>query len=281
MKAQECYEMGKAYHAQGQYEKSHKYYQKAIQLASEELPKVDAREAIKYLAEKAHEFFELEYYASSEIHNIIKKYSELLATVQMEFFNYRDTTDDVINNVIKPFDIYEYKLITWIFDTIRIARLKNFPNKFYYNYKIFRLFDDNPSPSDLEKISDDVLNAVTKEFAIKLMLGFVTELYRSIKEHYERILQTNYPIEYHIFLTDKDGLSGLWNELHGRSIKIVFDCIKSLGLNNIDIVNMEKIIYGNLNIDVRGNDADINIIKNFVLGTEGIKVSVTTKEEAD
>jgi tetratricopeptide (TPR) repeat protein len=274
MTAQECYKMGEACHAKGQYSEAQEYLQKALQLAKEELPNLTPRKAVVYLAEKANEFFEQEYKTSDEFSDIIKTYSELLARAQMEMLNYRDTTDEVINNVLKPLNLYYDKLSAWIFNTIQSSMIKKFPNKFYYTREAQKLFPDNTP--DLDEFG----NAVCKELSNKLMSGFVIELYHSLKKHYERILQRDYSAEYHWFSTDKDRLDGLWNELYGRSICVVFDCLISLGLN-ISLTDMEKIIYGNLSIiiNVIGDGADINIINNFVC--ESIKVLVKTKDKED
>ena len=103
--------------------------------------------------------------------------------------------------------------------------IKKFPNKFYYIRKALELFpDDTP---DL----DEFRNAQCKGLSSKLMSEFVIELYYSIKKHYEILLRKDYSAEYHWFSEDKDRLDGLWSELYGRSIRVVFDCLISMGLN--------------------------------------------------
>jgi len=256
MNAQEYYEKGKSFHSEGQYKKAQEYLQKARELASKELPNLKPRQAVVYLAERAYEFFDYEYNnVENEIHNIIKTYSELLAVAQVASFHYQDTTDEVINNVLKPLNLYYDKLEAWVFNTIQDSVIEKFPNKFYYIQIALTLFDN----------TDELINAVHKELSNKLKSIFVIELYRSIKKHYERILKTYYPNEYNFL--DKEGLDGLWNELYGRSIKLIFDCLQSLGLE-ISLIDMEKIIYGN--IDVFGNEVDINIINHIVFGNSNI-----------
>jgi len=257
MTAQEYYEKGEILHAKGERSKAQEYLQKALQKAREELPDIDSPKALKYLANKAYEFFICEYKDSSnEIHSIIKKYSELLAVSQMEFLNYRDTKNDVIDNVLRPLNSYYDKLEEWIFNTIQSSMIKKFPNKFYYTRKALELFpDDTP---DL----DEFRNTQCKGLASKLMSEFVIELYYSIKKHYEILLQKDYSVEYHWFSENKDRLDGLWSELYGRSIRVVFDCLISMGLK-ISLLDAEKIFYNTVNLEIIGN-GDLNVTKNWV-----------------
>ena len=260
------YFLGMAYFKSNNREDGMKYLKKAEQLGSDyakqwiaaKVPTVTPREAVVHLAEKANEFFEQEYNSSYEIHSIIKTYSELLAKSQMEFLHYRDTTDEAINKLIKPLTLYYDKLEEWIFSTIQSSMMKKFPNRFFYDYQAFSIYDDGTE--DLDKLR----NVVCQELSNKLMSGFVVELYRSIKGHYEQVLQNDYPFEYQFFSTiDKKGLDGIWNELYGRSVRVVFDCLKSLGID-ISLIDMDKIVYGNL--DVTGQGGGVNIDKSAILG---------------
>lgn len=274
MNAQECYEKSKAYHDNGQYARSQEYLQKARQLASVELPDVTPRKAVVFLAKKTYEFFEQEYNNSNEIRGIIKTYSELLATVHIETLKYRDTTDEVITNIIKPLELSDYELVSWLCTALQSSLKKKFPNHFYYIYQAFKPYGDDTSVS--EKHGEIVMANITKELSNILMLVFVNELFRSIKEHYERVFQRDCPDEYRWLFTDKDKLSELWNELRGRAAMIMADCFKFMGID-IPLIDMEKIIFGDL--DIVGEGADININKSIVFGPGGIKVKVTTKEE--
>ena len=239
MNAQECYEMGEAYHAQGQYGKAQEYLQKAFQLAKMELPDVHPRKAVLYLAEKGYDFFEQEYNnLSNEIHSIIKTYSEFLATYHMAELHSSETTNEVIRNVLKPLNIYYDKLSAWIFNTLQSSNRKNFPNKFYYVRLAHSLYTDD------QQGTDELLHSKYNEQSNLLMSGFVVDLYLSIKENYERVLRNNYPYEYHWLVNDKDGLSKMSSELYDRSMKFVLNCLKNLGVNISD-KEIEKIIIQN------------------------------------
>ena len=134
------------------------------------------RQAVMYLAEKANEFFLQKYNnPSDEIHSIIKTYSELLAKSQMEFLHYRDTTNEAINEIIKPLTLYYDKLYEWIFNTIQSSMMERFPNRFFYEYQALTLYNDDTE--DLDKLR----NVICQELSNKLMSGYVVELYYSIK----------------------------------------------------------------------------------------------------
>ena len=218
------------------------------------------RQSVEYLAEKAYEFFEQEYYASDEIHSIIETYTTLLARAQMARFHYQDNTDEVINKVIKPMYLYYDKLGAWMFNTIQSSLTEKYPTKSYYARQAYKLFDDDNSAMD----------AICKELSNKLRSIFVIELWHSIKKHYEKVLQNYYPTEYKFFTNDKDGMEGLWDELYGRSVQVVFDSLKSLGLN-ISLIDKDKIIYNKVVVSSDGT-TPINIIKNIIFGDIDVTV---------
>jgi len=226
-----------------------------------ELNPVPPREAVVRLAEKAYEFFEQEYDTSDEIHSIIKTYSELLAVAQLERFNYRDTSDEVTNKIIKPMNLYYDKLDEWIFNTIQSSLIKKFPMKAHLCTQAYKLYDNDDNL---------VMHAICNELSNKLMSGFVIELSRAIKNPYEQIFQNHYPTEYHWFSEDRDRLEGVWDELYGRSVKVVFDCLKSLGLN-ISLIDKDKIIYNKVVVSSDGT-TPINIIKNIIFGDINLTV---------
>ena len=226
-----------------------------------ELNPVPPREAIVRLAEKAYEFFEQEYNNSNEIHSIIKTYSELLAIAQQERFHYRDNTDEVINKIIKPMHLYYDKLDEWIFNTIQSSLIKKFPMKAHLIRQAYKLYDDDDNA---------VMNAICNELSNKLMSGFVIELKHSLKKYHEIILKNNYPEDYEFFSNYKDGLEAIWDELYGRSVKIVFDCLQSMGLD-ISLIDKNKIIYNKVVVSSEGT-APINIIKNIIFGDIDVSV---------
>ena len=239
-----------------------RYKKNCAEMREAELNPVTPREAVVRLAEKAYDFFEQKYNASDEIHGIIKTYSELLAIAQMERFHYRDTSDEVTNKIIKPMNLFYDKLDEWIFNTIQSSLIEKFPMKSYLTRQAYKLYDDDDNL---------VIHAICNELSNKLMSGFVIELSHSIKKPYEKILQNHYPVEYNFFIEDKDRIEGIWDELYGRSVKVVFDCLKSLGLN-ISLIDKNKIIYNKVVVSSDGT-TPINIIKNIIFGDIDVTVN--------
>ena len=239
-----------------------RYKRNYDEMKEAELNPVAPREAVVRLAEKAYEFFEQEYNNNSgEIHSIIKTYSELLAIAQQERFHYRDNTDEVINKIIKPMYLYYDKLDEWIFNTIQSSLIKQFPMKSHLISQANKLYDNDDNL---------VMNAICNELSNKLMSGFVIELKHSLKKYHEIILKNNYPDDYELFSKYKDGLEAIWDELYGRSVKVVFDCLKSMGLD-ISLIDKNKIIYNKVVVSSDG-DAPINIIKNIIFGDIDVTV---------
>jgi len=234
MKAQECYEKSKAYHENGQYAKSQEYLQKARQLASEELPSVTPSKAVEFLAEKAYDFFIQEYNCSEEFRNIIEGYTKFLAAYNVAEFRYLETNDEIINKVLKPLYAYHEKLIKWILHTIQSSLKKNFPYRFYYLFLVNKLYDDDTP-------EEDKFRAIHVEFASKLAFRFKVELYRSIKEQYEKALQRSHTLEYQYFLM-KGRIDELWHELSDKTDALMNDCFKCMGLNEIDKENIQYIM---------------------------------------
>jgi len=232
-----------------------------------ELNPADAREAVVYLAEKANEFFEQEYHDSDEIHSIIKIYSELLAKRHMDILNGRHT----INEVIKPLCLYSDKLTDWVFTTIRSSLMKKFPYRSDYIRQAFTMYDD-----DTEKI-DVLMDAVCYELSHKLKSGFVMDLWQSMKEHYKRVLQNNYPFEYNLLTSNEKWIGGVWDELYGRSVKVIYDCLKNFGLEIPPLPDKEKIIFNKIEISNDGT-APINVSKNAIFGSIITKIEQTERK---
>ena len=227
-----------------------------IQKGNSEWFTASPREAVIHLAEKANEFFEQEYHKSKEIHSIIKTYSELLAKAQMELLHYRHTTNKSINEIIKPYSLSYDKLTDWMFATIQNSLMKKFPYRSDCIHQALTLYNDSDEKPEMQR-------AVCEVLANKMMSSFANELFRSIKEYYERVLQNEYPDEYGWFLNNKEWLNGLWNELYGRSIKIIYVGLQNFGIE-ISLIDMKKIVFGNL--DVTGQGVGVNIDKSAILG---------------
>ena len=229
-----------------------RYKNNYAEMKEAELNPVTPREALVHLAEKANDFFEQEYRDSDEIKRIIKTYSELLAKRYMEIFNGLDKTNESVDETIKPLLSYYDKLWEWIFTTIKSSMQKKFPRRAYFLNQVHTVCKDE----------EDMHSTICGELTGKLMSGFVFDLYNSMKEHFERVLQNDYPIEYASLHIKEEWINGVWNELYGRSIKVIYDCMKSLGL---DIpLDKEKFILGNL--VVTGQGEGIIIDKSAIFG---------------
>ncbi|MCL2598033.1 MAG: hypothetical protein FWD66_10390 [Paludibacter sp.] len=223
------------------------------------------REAVMRLAEKANEFFEQEYNnPSNEIHSIIKTYSEFLAKRHMDILNGRHNIE-----VIKPLCLYSDKLTDWVFTTIQRSLKKKFPYRADYIHQVLKVHDADTKEVDI------LINDVCTELSHKLMSGFVMDLWQSMKEHYERILQSDYPFEYNFLISKEEGLDGVWSELYGRSIKVIFECLKSLGLDIPALPDKEKIILGTNNV----NGINNNIVNYIVFGESNINSNIINQEK--
>jgi tetratricopeptide (TPR) repeat protein len=195
-----------------------------------------AHKSVEYLSREAYNFFVQEY-NTSDIQKIIENYSTYLANAQMKMFHYEDTKNEVIENIIKPLNIYYEDLFSSLFDLLRTSLITDFPKKDYHIHIAMRLFGDNTE--DFDELRD----AVTKVLARELQSKFIVILYGAIKKHYENVLQNHYPVEYAFFLSnDKDGLEGLWGEIYGRAVELIVMCLQSLGLG-IEVIDADKIIY--------------------------------------
>jgi len=203
------------------------------------------------LAEKANEFFEQEYNASDEIHSIIKTYTELLLKRHMDIINGRH----IIDETIKPLCLYSDKLTDWVFNTIQSSLKKKFPYKSDCVHQALTVYDNDA----------EVISAVCAELSHMLMDGFVMDLWQAMKEHYQRVLQNDYPYEYNLLnsISQEKWRNDIWEELYGRSIKVIFECLINFGIDIRPLISdKDKIILGNLVIN---GQVGVNIDKSAIM----------------
>ena len=218
---------------------------------------VSATEAMKRLADKAYGFFEEGYKSSPEFESLVQEYSIYRVKADVATLNGSDRIQEIEKPLVEARD----KLDEYLFNTVKSSLKQKFPNRSYYQVEAQKLW------TDMEEYS----NTLAKLFFDRMSVGFVCDLFYLLKKSCSDYMRANYPREAHFCLDNPDNADGWWNELYGRSVKISVDCMSSLGLD-IPIVDMEKIIFGNLS--VIGKGADINIIKNVVFGNLSIDVDV-------
>ena len=85
----------------------------------------------------------------------------------MECLHKREATNEVINEVLKPLNIYFVKLYDWVFNTLQSSMMKDFPNMFYYTRLANTLY------SNSEHDYDELQKALIIEVSNKLMPGLL------------------------------------------------------------------------------------------------------------
>ncbi|GHU77043.1 hypothetical protein AGMMS49992_23850 [Clostridia bacterium] len=218
---------------------------------------VSSNEAMKRLVERAYGFFEDKYKGSPELASLVKNYSIFRVKADVATLNGYDR----VQKIEKPLVIARDKIDEYLFNTVKESLKQKFPNRAYYQVEAQKLW------TDVEEYS----NTLARCFFDKMAVGFISDLFYMLKDYCSGYMRANYPREARFCLEIPDNADGWWNELYGRSVEIAVGCINSLGLN-IPIIEMEKIIFGNLS--VIGKGADINIIKNIVFGNMAIDIDV-------
>ena len=213
---------------------------------------VKPTDAIKILATKAYGFFEDEYRSSREFRVLISNYAEYRVKADVSILNGWDRRKEIE----KPLIVHRDKIDEYLFSLFKASLLKKFPKRSYYQVEAQKLFS-----------IDEFCETLARVFLDKLMVGFLPDLFYMLKDECSCYLRCNYPREAHLIMNNPDNMDGYFKELYGRSVKMIADCMCSLGIN-VPIIDADKIQFGP--ITIAENGACINIAKLIVFGDVNI-----------
>jgi len=221
---------------------------------------VSPSDAVKILAEKAYGSFCEYYKTSSMLKNLVKQYAIYRIQADMRTL----IGSERIKDIELPLNVAHDKLNDFIFTGIKKSVLVKFPRRAYYQKKAEQLFGND---------SDSYHNELMEVILDKLLVGFLFDFFYLLKDECEIYLRDHYVFEANYILNNQEVTDGYFNELYGRCIQIIVDAMQSLGLN-IPIIEMEKIIYGNLIIRM-SEDTSLSIMHNIIM----CNLSINNREE--